>query len=289
MNVEVFDNCPSSNRHYAGSERKRAIIFRGSPYMLKFKKDTQFGLCNNHLSEYLGSHIYGLLGFEVQHTLLGTYMGEQVVACRDFVGEGYLFVPFNDVGESSIEEDKSKYQYSYDDIVEMLQKNKKLTKVEETVDAFFEMYVVDALIGNFDRHGGNWGFLKRDDRYTLAPIFDNGSCLFPRMIDEEMMKKVISDEEEIKDRVYRFPTSQIHLEGRKSSYFEVISSLHYEGINEALRKIVPLVDFNSIGNLIEETPFLSDVHKDFYRHMLKERYERILLYSYYLLEERDGV
>ena len=46
------------------------------------------------------------------------------------------------------------------------------------------MYIVDAFLGNFDRHGANWGFLKKNNKYSLAPIFDNGSSLFPQMIDE---------------------------------------------------------------------------------------------------------
>ena len=85
------------------------------------------------------------------------------------------------------------------------------------------MYIVDALLGNFDRHGANWGFLKKNNKYSLAPIFDNGSSLFPQMIDENEMKLIISNEDEINKRVYTFPTSQIKLHNKKSSYFEVIS------------------------------------------------------------------
>lgn len=95
------------------------------------------------------------------------------------------------------------------------------------------MYIVDALIGNFDRHGANWGFLKKDNQYSLAPVFDNGSCLFPNLNDEDEMLKIINDEEQIDLRVYKFPTSQIKLNNNKSSYFEVISSLQFEEINKA--------------------------------------------------------
>lgn len=34
---------------------------------------------------------------------------------------------FNDVGESSLDQDKETYQYDYDDIVLMLEENAKLT------------------------------------------------------------------------------------------------------------------------------------------------------------------
>lgn len=78
-----------------------------------------------------------MLGFTCHDTFLGIYKGENVVACKVFMTNGYQFVPFNDVGESTIEEDKEEYQYTYDDIAELLQVNKKLTNVEKTVSSFF--------------------------------------------------------------------------------------------------------------------------------------------------------
>ncbi len=38
--------------------------------------------------------------------------------------DGFQFVPFNDVGEFTIEEDKDLYQYTYDDIMHLLILNK---------------------------------------------------------------------------------------------------------------------------------------------------------------------
>lgn len=280
--MEFFDftNCKLSKKFYGGSEKKIGIVFGDSLFMLKFQKKTPFGIRNNTISEYLGSHIYQMLGFTCHDTFLGIYKGENVVACKDFMTNGYQFVPFNDVGESTIEEDKDEYQYTYDDIIELLQANKKLTNVEETVSSFFEMYIVDALIGNFDRHGANWGFLKKDNQYSLAPVFDNGSCLFPNLNDEDEMLKIINDEEQIDLRVYKFPTSQIKLNNNKSSYFEVISSLQFEEINKALIKIYPMINLEKIFNLIDDISVISDIHKTFYKTMIKNRYEKIIKYSY---------
>ena len=280
-----FSNYQLSGKSYGGSEKKIGISINGFPYMLKFQKRTPFGYKNNTISEYIGSHIYQLLNINCQETFLGTYNGENVVACKDFVIDGYQFVPFNDVGESTIEEDKDRYQYSYEDIVSLLLANKKLTNVNETISSFFEIYIIDALIGNFDRHGGNWGFLKKDNMYYLAPVFDNGSCLFPGLTDEDEMRQIINDEEQIKMRVYLFPTSQIQLNGKKSSYYEVISSLEYEEINKALLKIYPLIDLNKIYSLIDDISIISDTHKAFYKTMLKARFDLILKYSYEKLTE----
>lgn len=42
--------------------------------------------------------------------------------------------------------------------MQMLRDNSKLTNVEEMISAFWEVYIVDALLGNFDRHGCFRGF-----------------------------------------------------------------------------------------------------------------------------------
>ena len=280
MQLIDFTDYPTSGKSYGGTEKKLGILFDGFPYMLKFQKNTPFGFRFNTVSEYIGSHIYQMLGFECQETYLGTYRGQNVVACNDFVVDGYQFVPFNDVGESTIEEDKEQYQYSYEDIMLLLSANKKLTNVEETISSFFEMYIVDALLGNFDRHGGNWGFLKKDNRYYLAPVFDNGSCLYPNMSDEDEMRDIIEDEEQIDLRVYAFPTSQIKYKGNKSSYYEVIHSLEYEEMNKALLRIFPRIDLKKIYSLIDEISIISDIHKKFYKVMIEARYNKILKASY---------
>lgn len=284
--IHDFSKCELSDKEYGGSEKKIGIYVDGIEYMLKFQKKTVFECKYNHISEYLGCKIYSMLGFNAQDVFLGTYKKENVVACKDFVVDGYQFVPFNDVGESSLEIDKEKYQYSYEDIVLLLESNKKITNVEETIDIFFDMYIVDALLGNFDRHGGNWGFLKKENKYILSPIFDNGSCLFPAMVDENMMQQIIDNEEEINKRIYTFPTSQIKLNGEKSSYYNVISSLQFKECNEALKRIYKKIDLDQIDKLIDSIEIISDIHKTFYKTIIHKRYEKIILESYKKLMEK---
>lgn len=280
-----FSRCRLSGRYYGGTEKKLGIVMEGAEYMLKFQKETAFGFRNNHFSEYIGSHIFASLGFFTQETYLGIYKKRQVVACRDFNVEGVQFVPFNDVGESTLDQDKDRYQYEYEDIMQMLRDNSKLTNVEETVTAFWRTYVVDALLGNFDRHGGNWGFLKRDNQYSLAPVFDNGSCLFPNLTDEEEMLRIIDSTEETDKRVFAFPTSQIRLHGRKSSYYEVIHSLEFPECCQALAYVYGQLDMDKIESIIDETPMLSDTQQHFYKHMLRARYTKILEASYQRIKE----
>lgn len=275
-----FSEYEFNGKYYGGSERKEGISIDGEDYMIKFQKQTAFGKRNNHISEFLGSHIFEICGLEAHKTYLGYRAGEEVVACKDFNVQGRQFVPFNDVGESTLDQNKEAYQYDYEDIMQMLRDNSKLTNVQETISMFWRIYIVDALLGNFDRHGANWGFIKENNRYMLAPVFDNGSCLFPNLADEAEMKEIMKSEEETDKRIYRFPTSQVKLNGKKSSYFEVIHSLQFEECNDALRYIMSQLDMTEVEKLIEETPLISEIQKAFYKHILMARYNKILLSSY---------
>ena len=265
---------------YSGAERKAQLTINGNRYIMKYQKNSEIGKIYNHISEYLGSHIFELLGIPVQETILGTYKGENVVLLKNFCDNGEMLVHFNDVGESSLEEDKEMYQYSYEDIQSMLISNKKLTNVRETVDRFWDMFIIDALNGNFDRHGGNWGFIKKDNKYRIAPVYDNGSSMYPKLNSDERIQNVLDSLEEIEKRVYQFPTSHIKLNGRKSSYFEVINSLEFEECNNALKRIYPKIDISEIDKLIDSIENITDLRKEFYKRMYFERYSRILRNAY---------
>ena len=281
-----YSNYPDGDRFYSGAERKKSIIINENPYLVKFQKNSREGLRFNHVSEFLGSHIFSLLGMEAQETQLGLYHGENVVVIKDFLGEDEVFVLFNGVGDSSLEQDKEKYQYSYEDIIRMLKENVKLTDVEQTMHQFWDMFIVDALIANFDRHGSNWGFIKKNHQYRLSPIFDNGSSLFPQLNTDEKITAILHDQTKIDQRIYRFPTSQIKYQGKKSSYYEIISSLAFEECNKALVRMTEKADLKKINKLIDTVEGISDIRREFYKTILKQRYEKILMESYNKLQHK---
>ena len=127
---------------------------------------------------------------------------------------------------------------------------------------------------------------KENNRYSLAPVFDNGSCLFPNLTDEIEMKEIMTSEAETDKRIYKFPTSQIKLDGKKSSYFEVINSLQFEECNDALIFVIMQLDMSDVIKLIDETPLISEVQREFYKYMITARYNKILLASYEKLVSR---
>lgn len=98
------------------------------------------------------------------------------------------------------------------------------------------MFIIDALIANFDRHGSNWGFIKKDNQYRLSPVFDNRSGLFPQLNTDEKIEAVLRNQEEIDMRIYKFPTSQVKYKGKKNSYYEIISEKRKEFYKTILKQ-----------------------------------------------------
>ena len=279
-----FTTCQSSGIYYGGSEKKEGIIFQGKPYMLKFVKRNSYGECFNDVAEYICSQFFNVVGVNAQDTLLGIYQGDKVVACRDFNIDGYKFNPFSDIGESSLDDSKDRFRYRYQDIEELIKKNKKLKDKETAKMMFWKTYIIDALLANPDRHGRNWGFLKKNNEYFVAPVFDNGSSLFSGFSDEEEMEYVVNDKEEILERVYESPRSLILYDTTISDYYSVISSLEFDYCNKALLEIFPLIDLDAFNKIVDNTD-LSDIKRKFIKLIVKERYERILKYSFLKLSE----
>ena len=49
---------------------------------------------------------------------------------------------------------------------------------------------------------------------------------------------------------------------------------------QALKKIFPLINLNEIFRLIDDVDMISDIHRLYYKTMIKNIYEKILEYSY---------
>lgn len=289
MTVIDFSKFPKKNKMYAGANgNKISIIYNNQQYMLKFpplpSKNKNMSYSNSCFSEYLGCQIYESIGIPVQKTLLGTYKVKDkekiVVACGDFTEPGIILQDFASLKNQMIDSERNGYGTELSDIVYTFEEQNAIDKVV-IQERFWDMFIVDALIGNWDRHNGNWGFLydTRTDQMELAPVYDCGSSLYPQA-DEEIMELVLSNKNEMNYRIFEIPTAAIMLNGKKIKYFDFISSFQNEECNQALKRIVPRVNMNKIKKIIYDMPFISELQKKFYTTMLEKRKELILDYSF---------
>jgi hypothetical protein len=256
--------------------------------MLKFppipSRNKAMSYTNGCVSEYLACHIFEALGIKTQETLLGTYTDKRgkekiVVACADFTEGGKKLIEFAQLKNTCINSEQNGYGTELSSILEAIEEQSLLPS-DELRNFFGDMFIVDSLLGNFDRHNGNWGTLVDEQNQTaeIAPVYDCGSCLYPQLAVEDM-KSVLENKEEINRRIFVFPSSVIEENGKKISYFEFISSLKNEEYNAALKRIYGRIDMEQLNKIIDETPSLLPIQRDFYKIMVWERKEKIFDYS----------
>lgn len=292
-----FTNLPKRNKAYAGANgNKISVVYNNELYMLKFPphptKNFNMGYSNSCISEYLGCKIFESIGIQAQEVMLGTYTTtvggtKIVVACKDFTAPGKVLQDFASLKNQMIDSIRNGYGTELSDILLTIEQQVAMD-VKTLSDHFWDMFIVDAFIGNWDRHNGNWGFLYDyvTDEISLAPVFDCGSSLFPQA-DEVMIPNILADKNAVNHRIFNIPLSAITQDGKKINYFKFISSLENRECNQALKRILPGIDMQKINTIIEEIPCISDVQKEFYKTMLTERKEHILDFSMQLIHKRE--
>lgn len=286
-----FSKCEVNKFKYYGGKNggKICIVYNGEDYMLKFPPVNEAGsneheYSNSCVSEYVTCHIIKILGLNVQETILGTYTINNhkkiVVACKDFTAYDVIFKQFAELKNSQIETSKNGYGTELSEVLETIE-NQLIYDVNELKEFFWNMFVADSFVGNFDRHNGNWGFLINESiqKIDIAPIYDCASCLYPQLTDKKITE-IINNKEEMEARVYVFPTSALKENDKKINYFEFITSLKNDDCNQALLRIYSKIDMEKINHIIDDTPSISNIRKEFYKKILNMRYEKILKYSY---------
>ena len=149
------------------------------------------------------------------------------------------------------------------------------------MEHFWNVFVMDAFLGNFDRHNGNWGFLydQVSQKASIAPVYDCGSCLLPQA-DEQVMQTVLENEDELNARVFRFPTSALKQNDKKINYFDFLTSTVDTDCIAALKRVYPRINMAEINFFVDEVPYLTKLQREFYKAYLKARYELILQPAY---------
>ena len=280
-----FSTLPRRNKTYAGANgNKIAVMYENELYMLKFpgvaRRNKDMSYANGCICEYLVCHIFEIVGIPVQKTLLGTFSrnGKEkiVVACKDFTTTDTVIQDFASLKNTIIDSEHNGYGTELSDVLMAMDEQQAIDPVA-LKQRFWDMFIVDALIGNWDRHNGNWGFLynSRTDEMTLAPVFDCGSSLFPQA-DDNIMHAVLDDPAERDARIFKIPLSSIRQNGQKINYYDFLYAGMNQDCNAALKRILPRIDMKKIDQMIDETSFISDLQKRFYKTMLAERKEKIL-------------
>lgn len=309
MNINNIDNCEYSFRcgSYGGrSGRKDGIVWNGECWLVKYPKITtgmdrieDLSYTLSPLSEYLGSHIYQILGIDTHETELVYRHGMIAVACKDFRADDEILLEYTSIRNVASREFADELDRKLDgkepdllvrleELLLHLENNPILSGIPGMRKRFWEVVIVDALINNNDRNNGNWGVLrsKRGDR--LAPVYDNGGSFSNKASDSKLKRWIETDN--IKSSALNTATAFEYqgkpLTARK--LFDLIPEKESD-FREALIRLVPLIGekMPEINRLIQEVPgeyqgipVCSDERKIFYQKGMEYRYEEIMLPAY---------
>ena len=274
-----FTNAIEEFNNYKGSEKKKTLIYDNKKYLVKFpdpvrEKNKNISYINNAFSEYVGSNIFKMIGFKVQNTILGkySYNGKEkiVCACEDFTDDENILYEFENLALSTNPDKKIETELK--DIMEVIEENKMINSVE-TKEKFWDMFVIDSLIGNTYRHNGNWGFLlnKKTSKVVFSPIYDCGSCLNPMLEDEELEKINESELKNLAINCY----SCIRENGKKINYMSFVKQMKNKECNDAIKRIFTYINMDGIKSFIDGIECMSKARKEFYKNIINCRYEII--------------
>ena len=303
-----FTNCELSSRNleYGGrAGEKKGIIYNNDFWFLKFPKNTLgmdkikgLSYVTSPLSEYIGSNIYRILGYDVHETILGIcFDGKRnkvVCACKDFIKDdkNELLIPFtalrNDTNPELMnrrEDNSSLSASNINEIIFQLDHNSVLKNIENAKGRFWDVVLIDMLINNNDRNEDNWGVIKdkKNNTYHLSPIYDCGNCFYGKT-SEERIQELLSDEEKLMSSALNGITAYED-DNEKRIRNEDIVKINNADLKTAIGRIKGLVEskMNEIIAFINDIPasfndvdVMSNLRKEYYIKTFTIRFEALL-------------
>lgn len=273
------------NKFYGGATgSKIAVEYNDRVWMLKCGeslkskqfRNVEISYANDPITEYLGSHIYSILGFPVHDTLLGTYHGKNCVLCSDDIYPDRLieFREFrNAIFDDGMIQQSSGMSTVLTDIMQVIDMSSRIPKVVAK-ERFWQMFVVDSFIGNTDRNNGNWGFIYRNGNFELYQIYDCGGCLNNKRSDQQMENDLVHNK--VRELALNYTFNYKDADGRR------INPLHYmkKYPNDTIVQTLALFTqerLQSIDQLVDSLiPIISEIRAQWYKEILYTRFEYLV-------------
>lgn len=285
---------------FGGSESKWTVQYDDKLYMVKFpdprraQKRTSLPYINNHFSEYIGCHIFQILGIPAQNTFLAratppnSTREKLVVACEVFSPkEDGILIEFSKFFLHETDTQK-RNETMMDDILYIIDTDVTIKDRLRLKKFFWDMFVVDALIGNTDRHLDNWGVIASlDGEISPAPVYDCGSGLSPLLSDEEK-QELLEEASAFKRAEYNI-CSVYRYHGKRVFYHEIFKTPP-DDLHRSILEIVPKINLAAprIDALIDSTEEMTDISKVYMKKSLTMRLHQILLPALKKAQERQA-
>lgn len=246
----TVDDSMRNSIEYDGATLKFGITVNNENYIVKLPKKNISSL----LSEHIASQFIHGLGINCHETWIGYYNGNIAVIMRDFTNSKYKLRSYRSIHQSKMDTSSDDKDYTYKDILNVINSIEHMKPIvkQQVIEQFWEQFICDAILGNRDRHWGNWGYLVYNNNYKVAPIYDNGGSLFPGV--EEKLHEYTNKSEYtfIYERSEKFPASlfkMVREDGKayRTNYNEILGDLRVnKTLARKVREIKEKVGFEQI-------------------------------------------
>ena len=294
ISIHDFEACEESGRFYGGNAgRKIGLVWRDDDWLVKFPK-LHGGVpsyTTTPLSEWLGSHVYGMLGIPVHETVLGIRDGRVVCACRDFTLPDSTLVSFHDL-RNSLSDDEPGFTEDAStgsgvvlaDVRSAIHRIPVLWTIAGVSDRFWDMFVIDAFIRNMDRNNTNWGVLRDPRRrFSLAPVYDNGNSFDDRRTESVIVRR-LTDPDLIRQDALDVRSCYVTDRGTPIAPLEYIASGQDTACTRALDRFMERYDPKSFHDLLDGIPTAShgltvtpEGFHEYHRRVCDYRYEHAFI------------
>jgi hypothetical protein len=286
-----FSECKRNIRYYGGeSGAKLGVIYNGANWLLKYPKTTKMlnkpkvSYTTSPLSEFIGSQIYESFEIPVHSTLLGFRDDKLVVACKDFLKRGDSLIEFKNIknvyNPDIYESGSSGSGTVLSEVLTVLYSDENLI-THNAAERFWDMFIIDAFLGNQDRNNTNWGLLVNDESISgLSPVYDNGGAFFDKR-DELTFEMRASDEKAIyADAITNVQSVYLTDDEHHINPFSYITETENKDCNDARSRFLSKYKPDKIREIIEAIPYEESGYKiigraqsEFYIQMLVVRHK----------------
>ena len=254
-----------------GSRLKRIAIDKKTNEEIYFKYERYN--CTESCSEKISYEIARVLGYPCAHIEFGEDEKGKIGILN------YLFIKReeeeHDDAKSYINRDSTERKYFY-----TIQNIKNcLDKIDRSLfNDFLKIMVFDALVGETDRHEENWGIIKKNGKYKISPLYDNGCNLLREFKNEQLAAQYYDEKKDFNSYIKR-AKSVIYKDdhSRRYNLFELIEYLYQRYPNQIKQEIDNLrkLTTEKIEEITNKVPskLLTEKHKMYIIIYLKKRKE----------------
>ncbi len=290
--IEIPLNAPE-NTEYMGTKEK--FWFHHSEFGLclykKARKNT-----GEDWAEKITAELCKLIGLPSAEYELAIYDNQKGVLSKSFLPKKARLVTGNEILASQFpnypQNINNPSNHTLDNIFTSFQNSsvnlpidwQPLDGIKTAIDVFIGYLLLDAWIGNSDRHHENWAFINLDGKDYLAPTYDHGSSLGRNESDRKRKDRL-----QTKDKGYSVEAytnkclSCLYNKVGDKKPFKTLSAFDYTAKKYPhsakiwLNNLAQISD-DDISNLWQRIPnnFISSIAIDFSQEILKINKNKLL-------------